>query len=95
MTGAITRLPRLPVPTDHAAAVTLGGRFYVIGGLRDGTLTRAIVSWAPGETRWRQAGRLPVALADASAVPFGAGVALIGGRAAGGRVRTITVFQAR
>jgi hypothetical protein len=95
LTRAVMRLPRLPVPTDHAAATAFGGRFYVIGGLRRGTLTRTIVSWAPGETRWRQAGRLPVALADASAVPFGTGVALIGGRAASGRVPTITLLLAR
>lgn len=95
VTGTVTRLPRLPAPTDHAAATTFGGRFYVIGGLRRGTLTQTIVSWAPGEARWRRAGRLAVALADASAVPFGTGVALIGGRAASGRVRTITLFEAR
>ena len=52
-TGAIARLPRLPEPTDHAAGVTFNGRFYSIGGLRRGTLTGAIVSWAPGERRWR------------------------------------------
>ena len=91
-TGAIARLPRLPEPTDHAAGVTLNGRFYSIGGLRRGTLTGAIVSWAPGERRWRTAGRLPVALSDASAVPFGTGIALVGGRTADGRVPTITLL---
>ena len=39
-TGAIARLPRLPEPTDHAAGVTLNGRFYSIGGLRRGTADR-------------------------------------------------------
>ncbi len=94
-TGAVARLPRLPVPTDHAAGVTLNGRFYSIGGLHGGTLTPAIVSWAPGEPRWRRAGVLPVALSDASAVPYGGGVAVLGGRAANGRVATITLLTAR
>ena len=94
-TGAIARLPRLPVPTDHAAGVTLNGRFYSIGGLRRGTLTPAIVSWAPGERRWRRDGVLPVALSDASAVAYGGGVAVLGGRAATGRVATITLLTAR
>jgi len=94
-TGAVARLPRLPEPTDHAAGVTLNGRFYSVGGLRRGTLTAAIVSWAPGERRWRRAGTLPVALSDASAVPFGSGVAVLGGRSASGRVPTITLLRAR
>jgi hypothetical protein len=94
-TGAIARLPRLPEPTDHAAGVTWNGRFYSIGGLRRGNLTAAIVSWAPGERRWRTAGTLPVALSDASAVPFGRGVAVLGGRTAGGRAPTIVLLRAR
>ena len=93
-TGTAARLPPLPEPTDHAAGVTLNGRFYSIGGLRRGTLTAAIVSWAPGDRRWRRAGTLPVALSDASAVPFGNGIALLGGRAASGRVPTITLLRA-
>ncbi len=93
-TGAVSRLPGLPVPTDHAAGVTLNGRFYSIGGLSRGTLTRAIVSWAPGERRWRRAGVLPVALSDASAVAYGGEVAVLGGRAANGRVPTITLLTA-
>jgi hypothetical protein len=94
-TGAVTPLPPLPVPTDHAAGAPLGGRFYVLGGLRRGTLTRAIVSWAPGERQWRRSGLLPVALSDASAVPFMGGITLLGGRSAAGRVATITALVPR
>jgi hypothetical protein len=93
--GRVSQLPRLPTPTDHAAGVVLAGRFYVVGGLRRGALTRSIVSWAPGETHWRGSGALPVAISDASAIPFGGGIAVAGGRAATGRVATITVLEPR
>jgi len=73
----------------------LAGRFYVVGGLRRGTLTRAIISWAPGESRWRPSGALPVAVSDASAIPYGRGIAVAGGRAPTGRVATITVLTPR
>ncbi len=93
--GTVSQLPRLPAPTDHAAGVVLAGRFYVLGGLRRGVLSRAIISLAPGEAHWRRSGALPVALADASAVPFDGGIALAGGRTAAGRVSTITVLTRR
>src|SRR5437588_184801 len=59
---AVTPLPDLPVPTDHAAGAVLGGRFYLLGGLRNGVFTNAVLSWAPGDRRWRTAGHLPTAL---------------------------------
>lgn len=94
-TGQVTALPRLPAPTDHTASAVLGGRMYVIGGLRRGVLTRAIISWAPGESRWHPAGHLPTAVADASAVPLDGRILLLGGRSANGRVRTISLLTPR
>jgi hypothetical protein len=94
-TRRLMRLPDLPSPTDHAAGATLAGRFYVLGGLRRGLLTSAIVSWAPGESRWRQSGRLPTALADLAAVPFDRGIAVIGGRGSTAQVSTVTVMKLR
>jgi hypothetical protein len=93
-TCQVARLPSLPAPIDHAAGVAFDARFYVIGGLRRGTLSRAILSWAPGERRWRSGGRLPDSLADASAVSLGGVVAVLGGRHQGGRVRSITLMTA-
>jgi N-acetylneuraminic acid mutarotase len=94
-TARLSRLPDLPVATDHAAGVAIGGRFYVIGGLRDGVFTDHIISWAPGESRWRPAGRLPAARADLAAVPFGSGVAVIAGRGSAGPTSAVTVMTAR
>jgi hypothetical protein len=89
----VTRLPDLPAPTDHTAGAALGGRFYVIGGLRRGTFTGAILSWAPGETRWRESGRLPLAVADEGVVALNDGIAVIGGRNAGGKLTRVVLLQ--
>jgi N-acetylneuraminic acid mutarotase len=91
--GALTRLPDLPVPTDHAAGAALDGRFYLIGGLRDGVQTSAIISWAPGERRWQRAGRLPSPLADLAVVPFDGGLLAIGGRNGTTPVATVTLLK--
>jgi len=93
-TGGVTRLPDLPAATDHASGAVLGGRFYLLGGLRRGVFTRAVLSWAPGERSWREAGRLPVALADAGAAPFNGGIVVAGGRNSAGRVDTVTLLAA-
>ncbi len=92
-THRVTRLPDLPVPTDHAAGAVLNGRFYLVGGLRDGVFTDAILSWAPGESRWRAAGHLPAGLADLAAVPLDGGIAVLGGRGASGTVATGTLLK--
>lgn len=95
VTGQLARLPDLPFPTDHAAAAALGGRSYLIGGLRAGRLTDAILSWAPGESSWANAGRLPAAISDLAAVPFAGGIEVIGGRGSAGAVATVTLMRAR
>lgn len=92
--GRVTRLPDLPAPTDHTEGAVLGGRFYLLGGLRAGSFTRAILSWAPGESRWRAAGHLNRAVADAGAVAFDGGIAFIGGRDSAGKLATVTLLRA-
>jgi N-acetylneuraminic acid mutarotase len=94
-TFRVTPLPSLPAPTDHAPGAVLNGRFYLLGGLRRGSFTDAILSWAPGERRWRTAGRLPSAISDATAVPLPGAIAVLGGRGASGAVATVTWLAAR
>jgi hypothetical protein len=94
-TGRVTPLPSLPAPTDHAPGAAINGRFYVLGGLRRGSFTDAILSWAPGERRWRTAGRLPSAISDATAVSLPHTIAVLGGRGASGAVATVTWLAAR
>ncbi len=92
-TGELLRLPDLPVATDHAAAAALGPRVYVLGGLRRGAFTAAILSWSPGERRWRASGRLPSAIADLGAVAFDGGIATIGGRDSSGKLAAVRLLR--
>ncbi len=94
-TGKITPLPSLPAATDHAPGAVLNGRFYVLGGLRRGSFTSAILSWAPGERGWRASGRLPSALSDSTAVSLPNAIAVLGGRNAGGAVADVTWLGAK
>ncbi len=94
-TFRVTPLPSLPAPTDHAPGAVINGRFYLLGGLRRGSFTDAILSWAPGERGWRTAGRLPSAISDATAVSLPGAIAVLGGRGAGGAVATVTWLAVR
>lgn len=90
-----TRLPDLPAPIDHTTGATLDGSFYLLGGLRRGALTDAILAWRPGQRHWRPAGRLPAAVADSGAVPFNGGIAVAGGHGSSGTVSTVTLLEPR
>ena len=93
VTRRVTRLPDLPAATDHTSGVALAGRVYVLGGLRGGAFTDAILSWAPGERYWQRAGHLPGPLADGGAVAIDGGIAVLGGRDSTGKVATVTLLR--
>jgi hypothetical protein len=95
LTSRVMRLPRLPAPTDHAPGAALNGRFYLLGGLRQGSWTSSILSWRPGERRWRSAGKLPAAVSDAAAVSLPNAIAVLGGRDASGAVADVTWLGAK
>ena len=69
------------------------GRFYLLGGLRRGTLSATILSWAPGEPAGASPGGSRSRSQNGGAAPYGGGVALIGGKTAGGTVAAITVLR--
>jgi YVTN family beta-propeller protein len=83
--GRLLRLGRLPAPTTHAAAASIGGIAYVIGGRGAllGTPTRRIVAVDPLTTRVRPAGRLRTPLSDAAATALGGRILVAGGRSGG------------
>ena len=72
----------------HAAAASLGGAVYVIGGRTTlaGGQTGAILAVDPATGATRTAGALPHPLSDAAAVTDGKRILVIGGRDASGRV---------
>ena len=80
------RIGRLPVPTTHSAAASLGGLAYVIGGrgANVGSPTARIVGIDPAADRIRPAGALASPRSDLAAVRVGSHILLAGGRGAGG-----------
>lgn len=92
-TASTVRLPDLPAPIDHTAGIAFAGSFYVIGGLRGGSFSDAILSWRPGAARWRHAGRLPSPVADAGITLFNGRVALAGGRDSAGKRSTVELLS--
>jgi hypothetical protein len=91
-TGKVTPLPNLPVPTDHASGTAIANQFCVLGGLRSGVLTNAILCWTRGHSHWQSAGQLPTPLSDFNAVPFDGGIAVLGGTGSAGPVASITLL---
>jgi len=84
--GRVRRIGRLPAPTTHAAAASIGDIAYVIGGrgAAAGSATARIVAVDPRTRRVRSAGALSRPRSDLAAVPLGARILIAGGRDAGG-----------
>jgi hypothetical protein len=82
----VSRLARLSAPLTHAAAATLGGIVYVIGGRGTdfGTQVPQILAIDPARHRVSTAGALPLALSDTGAAAVPAGILVAGGRQASG-----------
>jgi N-acetylneuraminic acid mutarotase len=81
VTGRVSQIGRLPAPTTHAAAATLDGFVYVVGGRGDDVSSQrpGVLSIDPRTGRVRPAGRLPMALSDAAVLPVGGGLLIAGG----------------
>ena len=91
-TGRVARIGRLPEPTTHAAAATLGSHVYVIGG-RGATVdtpTAAIEAVDPIARKVVAAGMLDAARSDLAAVGLPGKILLAGGRGPSGTVATIS-----
>jgi hypothetical protein len=74
----------LPQPLDHASAVSLGGRIYVLGGTAGDAPTDRILSFDPASRTVRAAGTLPAPVSNAAAATAGGSGYLIGGLGRGG-----------
>jgi DNA-binding beta-propeller fold protein YncE len=88
-------LGRLPSPTTHGAAATLGGTAYVIGGRGPtiGTPTAAIIAVDPVKGHPHVAGHLPEPLSDLAAVGIGDRILFAGGRGRNGTVASVGVLR--
>jgi non-specific serine/threonine protein kinase len=89
-TNTWRRAPDLPVPVNHAAAATLGGRLVVVGGY--GAAQRA--SMLDGD-RWRPLPALPSPRAAAGAATLGARLYVVGGRVGDSLARNTLAWDGR
>ena len=85
-------IARLPAPTTHAAAASIGGLAYVIGGRGPivNTPTGRISAIDPVTGRIRSAGTLASPRSDLAAVTLGRRILLLGGRGPGGTASSVT-----
>ena len=89
-TRQVSSLGTLPQAVSHAAAGSLGGYAYVIGGRTgNGTPTRDITAIDPRTGAISPAGQLPQALSDATVAGLSQTIMLAGGRSSGGAVDNI------
>jgi len=72
----------LPQPVDHASAIALGGRLYVLGGSTGGVASDAIVAFRPSSGAASAAGHLPMPVSNAAATTVGGTGYLVGGTGA-------------
>ncbi len=93
--GRVSRLPDLPAPIDHTSGIAVGTTFYVLGGLRDGAFSSAILALTPGAHRWHLAGHLPGPVADGGVARFEGTIALAAGRDDAGKRDGVTVLRPR
>ncbi len=91
-TGRVSALGRLPAPTTHAAAASIGRAAYVIGGRGTavGTPVGRITAVNPATGKIAPAGALPTPLSDLAAAGLAHRIVLVGGRSTAGTVATIT-----
>jgi DNA-binding beta-propeller fold protein YncE len=88
---AVKAIAELPAPLTHAAAATLNGIAYVIGGrgASVGSPVGRVSAIDPASGRLRPAGTLAEPRSDLAAVSVPGGILLAGGRSAAGTTSTL------
>jgi hypothetical protein len=77
--GSAHVVGHLPAAVDHASAITLGGRVYVLGGSVGGAATDRILAFDPASGRAEDAGSLPMPVSNAAAAASTSTGYLVGG----------------
>jgi hypothetical protein len=81
---------------SHAAAVTVGGRVYVLGGRYGNTTIDTVSRFDPngaGGPTLTPTGRLPVAVSDAGVATLGDTAYLLGGETGTRPIATVITFR--
>jgi N-acetylneuraminic acid mutarotase len=76
-----TSLPPMPTPRNHATAVALNGKIYVIGGFTGATLAMlpTVEEYDPGTSTWTERAAMPSARASIASVAGNGAIYVLGG----------------
>lgn len=86
-------LPALPAPTRAAAAASVVGRIYVVGGTTAEGNTSALWAYHPGRRTWSRRASLPVPLFNHGAVAYNGRLYVLGGFSEGHERRDVYVYD--
>jgi Kelch motif/Galactose oxidase, central domain len=86
-------LPALPVPTRAAAAASLVGLIYVVGGTTEEGNTTATWVYHPGERTWSRRAPLPEPLFNHGAVELNRRLFVLGGFSEGRERRGVYAYE--
>lgn len=92
--GAWTEVTRLTSPRTHAAACSLGGLIYVVGGAPEERVEPLgiVEAWDPRTGEWSRKADLPTPRMNAACVPVGGKLLAIGGQVSDG-VATVEAYD--
>src|SRR5687768_4586260 len=77
---------QLPLPRTEVAAAVVNGRIAVAGGfLLDGSSSRSVDLYSPGENRWTRLPDLPLGVNHAAAAAYRGRLVVVGGYAGPGQ----------
>jgi non-specific serine/threonine protein kinase len=89
------QLTPAPMPREHLAVTSAGGKIYAVGGRLRGydTNLRTFESWTPGARRWTRLAPLPGARGGTGAAAAAGQIVSVGGEAPPGTIRTVYAFD--
>jgi N-acetylneuraminic acid mutarotase len=91
--GAAHATAHLPSRLLYDAAVAVGNQVIVIGGVVNGSPSRAILSFDPVQHTVTPIGQLPIPLSHAAAAVIGGEVFVVGGRVTGPTSQTRAIYR--
>jgi N-acetylneuraminic acid mutarotase len=84
-----------PMPREHLAVTSLGGRIYAIAGRLAGLNTNLtlVESWAPGEPRWRREPAVPRSRGGTGAAAVAGQLVSVGGEEPAGTIASVFAYD--
>lgn len=78
-TGAVRRLPDMPIPADHTAVAVWNGSVYVFAGFSEARATNRVWRFSPATGRWTEMAAMPRARGGLAGAVIGDRFYAVGG----------------